>query len=244
MQKTIPTNKILLVLAAASLLTFSACSNSEKETPETSEELSDESIIFQALGYSVGQDILLADFSPEEREQILAGLLISAEGGEFANIDTLRMSAYKLLQDKSAEKELAAAQEESAVNKALAEEYFAELDKKEGVKKTESGLRYEITQEGSDVFAVNDTDTVNLHYHGTILDGTVFDSSVDRGQPVSFSLNGVIAGFGEGLKLVGEGGKITLYMPSDIAYGDHPRPGVIKAGMALIFEVEMIKVNP
>lgn len=237
----------LIALTAASLLTFSACSKSEDEaevieadTVETSED----GKILQALGYSVGEDIMLGDFTAEEREQIMAGFAISAEGGEFANINELRNEAYSLLQAKKMEQQMAASNEEAAVNKLAGEVFFAELDTQEGVKITESGLRYKVTQEGSDVFATQDSDTVNLHYHGTLIDGTVFDSSVDRGEPISFPLNGVIKGFSEGLKLVGEGGKITLYMPSDIAYGDNPRPGPIKPGMTLIFEVELLKVNP
>ncbi len=233
----------LCALGAASLLTFSACSKSDTKSDPV--EVSEDAKILQALGYSVGQDILIGEFSAEEQADIIAGLKIAAEGGEFANIETLRGAAYAILQQKQSKIQQAASEGVAAVNKAAAEAYFAELDVKEGITKTESGLRYEVTLEGSDVVATKNSDVVHLHYHGTFIDGTVFESSVDRGQPISFPLNGVIRGFSEGLKLVGEGGKITLYMPSSIAYGDNPRQGgPIKPGMALIFEVELLKVNP
>jgi FKBP-type peptidyl-prolyl cis-trans isomerase len=89
------------------------------------------------------------------------------------------------------------------------------------------------------------SDTVRVHYKGTRIDGTVFDSSYKRSQPADFSLQGVVPGFAEGLTKVGEGGKIILFIPSDLAYGNNPRSnGIIQPGDTLIFECELIKINP
>jgi len=108
---------------------------------------------------------------------------------------------------------------------------------------TASGLQYVIVTEGNDIYP-SERDNVTVHYHGTTPDGTVFDSSVDRGQPASFTLNQVIKGWTEGLQLMGEGAKYTFYIPQELAYGANPRPGgVIKPFMPLVFEVELIKVN-
>ena len=88
------------------------------------------------------------------------------------------------------------------------------------------------------------SDTVRLHYHGTLIDGTVFDSSVDRGQPTSFPMNGVIKGFSGGLTKCQVGGKVRIYIPSELGYGDNPRPGgKIKPGDTLIFECELLEIK-
>lgn len=121
---------------------------------------------------------------------------------------------------------------------------FLEENKvKEGVLVTESGLQYVIVKEGNENHPAA-TDNVTVHYHGTTPDGTVFDSSVDRGEPSSFGLNQVIKGWTEGLQLMGEGAKFTFYIPQELAYGESPRGGgPIKPFMPLVFEVELIKIN-
>lgn len=113
--------------------------------------------------------------------------------------------------------------------------------KQEGVKETPSGLQYKVIIEGSGA-KPKATDTVNVHYHGTLINGNVFDSSVQRGQPISFPLNQVISGWTEGLQLMSVGSKYTLYIPADLGYGDSP-VGTIPAGSTLIFEVELLGIN-
>ncbi|MCK4922567.1 MAG: FKBP-type peptidyl-prolyl cis-trans isomerase [Bacteroidales bacterium] len=107
---------------------------------------------------------------------------------------------------------------------------------------TESGLQYEIITKGTGN-TPTDTDNVEVHYHGTLIDGTVFDSSVDRDEAATFQVGGVIAGWTEALQLMKEGSKWKLYIPSDLAYGDRQRSELIKANSTLIFEVELIDVK-
>jgi FKBP-type peptidyl-prolyl cis-trans isomerase FklB len=129
------------------------------------------------------------------------------------------------------------------VYKAEGEAFLAENAKKEGVHATESGLQYEIIEAGNGAKPVS-TDTVKVHYHGTLIDGTVFDSSVTRGMPATFGVHQVIKGWTEALQLMPVGSKYRLYIPQDLAYGAQPHPGgAIKPFMALIFDVELISIE-
>jgi len=112
-----------------------------------------------------------------------------------------------------------------------------------GVVTLPSGLQYKIIKQGTGA-KPSATDKVTVHYHGTLINGTVFDSSVERGQPIELSVNGVIQGWIEALQLMPVGSKWMLYIPSELAYGESPRPGgPIEPNMALIFEVELISIN-
>ena len=123
------------------------------------------------------------------------------------------------------------------------EKFLAENKSKEGVKTTASGLQYKITKEGTGKSPAA-TDRVLVHYEGKLLDGTVFDSSIKRGEPIAFPLNRVIPGWTEGLQLIKEGGKAILYIPSKLAYGASGTPGgPIGPNETLIFEVELIKIQ-
>ncbi len=124
-----------------------------------------------------------------------------------------------------------------------ANEFFKKNAKKTGVVTLPSGLQYEIMKEGNGP-KPKATDNVTTHYHGTLLNGTVFDSSVQRNQPASFPVNGVIQGWIEALQLMPVGSKWKLYIPSELAYGSNPHPGgPIEPHMALIFEVELLSIN-
>ena len=122
-------------------------------------------------------------------------------------------------------------------------EFLSENMTKEGVVTTESGLQYQVLTKGTGEDHPSATDVVKVHYHGTLTDGTVFDSSVARGKPIEFGLNQVIKGWTEGLQLMVEGEKTRLYIPSELGYGNRPA-GSIPAGSTLIFDVELIKINP
>ncbi len=120
--------------------------------------------------------------------------------------------------------------------------FLVENGKRTGVKTTASGLQYEVIKEGTGVMP-KATDKVTVHYHGTLLNGKVFDSSVERGQPIDFPVNGVIQGWQEGLQLMKEGAKWKFFIPSELAYGERGAGGDIGPYEALIFEVELIKIN-
>jgi FKBP-type peptidyl-prolyl cis-trans isomerase FklB len=128
-------------------------------------------------------------------------------------------------------------------NSVMSDDNFLEENAtKEGVTVLESGLQYKVLTEGSGKTAT-ETDSVTVHYLGTLPDGTKFDSSYDRGEPATFPVNGVIAGWVEALQLMKEGDKWQLYIPSDLAYGERGAGGVIGPNATLVFDVELITVN-
>jgi FKBP-type peptidyl-prolyl cis-trans isomerase len=131
----------------------------------------------------------------------------------------------------------------SQAARAEGESFLAENAKKKGINVTETGLQYQHDTEGTGENP-GPTDKVTVHYKGTLLDGTEFDSSYKRGEPISFPLNGVIPGWTEGLQLMKVGGKTTFYIPQDLAYGARPNPGgPIPPYAALIFEVELLGIE-
>ena len=135
-----------------------------------------------------------------------------------------------------------AAETAGAVARGEGEAFLAQNAKRPEVTTTASGLQYEVLTEGSGA-SPSATETVRVHYHGTLTDGTVFDSSVDRGEPIEFPLNRVIAGWTEGVQLMKEGAKYRFYIPYDLAYGPQGSPPTIPPYAALIFEVELFEVK-
>jgi FKBP-type peptidyl-prolyl cis-trans isomerase len=205
--------------------------------------------VFTAYGWLVSKQLGVSELKFTEAEvAALARGIQLARAGEPSPIpqDKLEEALRSVLEPRMvayrAEEQVKGAAEVAA-NRARQTEYFAELDKTDGIQKTASGLRYQILEPGSDV-KPSATSTVEVHYTGRLLDGTVFDSSVERGQPVTLSLNRVIPGWTEGLQLVGVGGRIRLHIPSDLAYGDDQRPGSpIPPASALVFDVELIRIE-
>ena len=127
-------------------------------------------------------------------------------------------------------------------NKEAGEKFLAANAKKPGVQVTESGLQYKIIEPGNEELKPSATDTVEVRYKGTLIDGTVFDETAEGADPARFTLNAVVKGWTEGLQLVGEGGKIQLFVPSDLAYGESGRPG-IEPNSLLIFDVDLLHVG-
>jgi len=127
-------------------------------------------------------------------------------------------------------------------NKTLGREFMEQNAKNDSVVQTQSGLQYMVLKEGTGA-KPGAEDTVTVHYTGKLLDGTVFDSSVERGEPTSFPLNAVIPGWTEGLQLMSEGAKYRLFIPSELAYGSKGAGDKILPNATLIFDVELIKVT-
>lgn len=188
-----------------------------------------------ALGVNIAQSLAAQGLTDFDATDLLKGLSDALRGGPLAMEpdqinDTLRAAA-----------EAGQAKKFSA-NKEAGESFLAENGKRDGVTTLDSGLQYEVITSGSGK-SPGLTDRVTTHYHGTLVDGTVFDSSVSRGQPATFGVNQVIKGWTEALQLMSEGDKWRLFVPQDMAYGASPRPGgPIEPYCALIFEVELISV--
>lgn len=128
------------------------------------------------------------------------------------------------------------------INRAKGAAFLAENKKQDGVVETQSGLQYKILTPGDDVKPTAE-DMVTVHYRGTTIDGGEFDSSHARGAPATFALQSVIAGWTEGLQLIGQGGRAMLYIPADLAYGDRSPSTKIRPGATLVFDVELIAVD-
>ncbi len=200
------------------------------------------------LGLFIGfrNDPMIQSFM--DRDLIISGINTVLNDSSSYNPETLSPIAMEL-DAKIREKEDAKLQEEQiskqeATNEASniaqldGELYLEENAEKEGIVVTESGLQYEILTEGEGA-KPSATSVVEVHYHGTLIDGTVFDSSVDRGEPISFPLNGVIKGWTEGLQLMNVGSKYRFTIPADLAYG--PRASEkIPGNSVLIFDVELL----
>lgn len=126
-------------------------------------------------------------------------------------------------------------------NRSLGTKFLEENKTKEGVKVTESGLQYKVVKEGTGR-APAANNTVKVHYTGKLIDGTIFDSSVQKGQPATFTVNGLIPGFTEALLLMKEGGKMIVFIPDNLAYGDRGAGQFIKPNATLIFEIELLEI--
>ena len=157
------------------------------------------------------------------------------------NDSTIFETLTKLSQDRQAEKEKKDSLAAEA-NKAAGEAFLAQNKTAEGVVTTESGLQYKVITEGTGATPA-DGDIVKVHYTGTLLDGTKFDSSVDRGEPLEFPIGAVIPGWTEMLKLMKVGGKVTAWIPSDLAYGPRGRGPQIPGNSLLVFEMELIDTH-
>ena len=190
--------------------------------------------ILYALGLNISGSLAPFNLTGEELTMVEAGLADGVLGKEpRVSLDTYGKKIQELLQSRM---ETAAAEESKR-----AEPFLEKAATAKGAQKTASGLIYsEITPGTGEHPAV--TDTVKVHYHGTLTDGTVFDSSVDRGTPASFALNRVIKCWTEGVQLMKVGGKSKLICPPEIAYGTRGSPPKIKPGATLVFEVELLEI--
>lgn len=187
-----------------------------------------------AIGLNIANNLKVSGFANISVDDF-AEAVKAVYAGESAKMTDAE--AKSVIQDyfEKAEKE------KLAKNLEEGEKFLAENGKREGVVTLPSGLQYEVITEGTGK-KPSATDTVSCHYHGTLIDGTVFDSSVRRNQPAEFPVNGVIKGWVEALQLMSEGAKWKLFIPANLAYGERGAGQSIEPNSTLIFEVELLKV--
>lgn len=223
-------NKINLLIISIALI-LSACTNSNTyKTPETEMEK-----VSYSLGVNVATGAKAQGLDTIDANAVAKAFNDVFEGNE---LDISEEESMKVLQDyfgKLQAKKSAKANEAGAA-------YLAENGAKEGVITTESGLQYEILNAGNGAKPTT-ADQVTVHYHGMLTDGTVFDSSIDRGEPATFGVTQLIKGWTEALQLMSIGDKWKLTIPSNLAYGDQGAGGMIGPGATLIFEVELLAIN-
>jgi len=194
-------------------------------------------IVSYGIGRQMGDQLASDPFEGVNAQAVANGLLDSLQGTESTISQEAFTEAFQeineIMQAKQAEQGQVAAEAGVA--------FLAENAKKDGIVVTESGLQYEIITEGSGEKPSAEA-TVSTHYHGTLIDGTVFDSSVDRGQPAEFPVNRVIPGWTEALQMMPVGSKWRLYIPHELAYGTQGSGGTIAPYSALVFDVELLEI--
>ncbi|MEE9322630.1 MAG: FKBP-type peptidyl-prolyl cis-trans isomerase [Granulosicoccus sp.] len=219
----------ILVTAMAGMLAVSGsiaiAQDTALETPEDKASYS--------LGMMIGENI-------KQFGEFDFDLLVEAMKAQHGGSDTLL--TMEEAQAALEEQQIAAAAEASAAAAVAGGEFLASNKAKEGVQLTDSGLQYEVISEADGPKPTLE-DTVSVHYVGTLIDGTEFDSSVARGEPAEFPLNGVIPGWTEGLQLMNVGSKYRFVIPSDLAYGDQGAGQSIGPGETLVFEVELLEIK-
>ncbi len=196
----------------------------------------DQGKLSYAIGQQLGRQLKGSGFQIDQNT-LFASIAEALEGKEPKMTIPEMQAAFS----KASEAEAAQMEVEGKANQEKGAKYLAENKTKPGVKTTASGLQYQMLQAGKGK-SPKATDTVKVHYTGTLIDGTKFDSSVDRGQPAEFPLNGVIRGWTEGLQMMKVGEKGRFVIPSELAYGPQGRPS-IPPNSTLIFEVELLEIK-
>ena len=187
-----------------------------------------------ALGLSIGQNFKASGIKAITSEDFIAGLQDALAEREPQMTNERAREVINQLFTRLQ-------QEESELNAAAGKEYQEIMRHKSGVVTLPNGLQYEIIKEGSGA-KPKATDKVRVHYHGTLINGVVFDSSVERGEPAEFPLNAVIPGWTEILQLMPVGSKWRVVIPSELAYGSRGAGDVIRPNMTLIFEIELLDI--
>lgn len=193
-----------------------------------------------ALGLGIGSQLKSMGAESLNIDDFAQAIKDSIAGTQQIKPAEAQQIVQKFFQEQE-EKQRAQAAENGKKAREAGEKYLAENAKKDGVTVTESGLQYMILQEGTGK-QPKASDSVKCHYEGFLIDGTVFDSSVQRGEPATFPLGGVIKGWTEGLQLMKEGAKYRFFIPYNLAYGEAGAAGAIPPYAALIFDVELLEV--
>jgi FKBP-type peptidyl-prolyl cis-trans isomerase FklB len=226
-------------LALATVLVTGAVQGMAQDKPALQDER-------QKKSYSLGVDIantLKRQGFEVDGALVAQGLKDALEGGKLLLTETEMKEAMGVLQRELMAKQQERTKAQGEKSKAEGEAFLAENKKKEGVVVLPSGLQYKVITEGSGP-QPKATDTVSVNYRGTLVDGTEFDSSIKRGQPATFNVNGVIPGWTEALQLMREGSKWQLFIPPNLGYGERGAGGAIGPNAVLIFDVELISINP
>lgn len=235
------THTVVSSLVAALLLATGCSSNGKQAASTPAVTITEQSSELEKVGYSLGY--MMAEGNKESVDDLNLdtfeqGFRDGYEGKDSA-LTQEQMQQVLMDYQKKKEQEMITKMQDMAVkNKEAGEKYLAENAKKDGVKTTESGLQYKVVTEGTGE-SPKATDIVKVNYEGKLIDGTVFDSSYERGEPVEFPLNQVIPGWTEGVQLMKKGGKYEFYIPADLAYGEAGNAG-IEPNSTLIFTVELL----
>lgn len=229
-------NLLLVMVAGAVVLASCNTSNSQKVTLKTQADSAAYAIGVD-LGNNIRKNLPGAPGGKELDQQIILKAFATIMKGDSGLISASNAGAITQAYFVKAQSM------EGVKNKEAGQNFLAENAKKAGVVTTASGLQYEILKEGNGPKPAAEN-TVKVHYHGTTIDGIVFDSSVDRGEPVTFGLGQVIKGWTEALQLMSVGSKWKIYVPSELGYGEQAAGPKIKPNSVLIFEVELISIEP
>lgn len=233
--------RLLAVAAAASLLFACAPKDGAESTAAPAELTTDA----QKFGYAIGVD-LGKSLQPVKSEVDLAALKAGLDdtygGGTPKLDDAAREEIKNTVAKKMQEKQIKEREEQAAKAAEEGKKFLEENAKKEGVTTTASGLQYQVLTEGSGATPTA-ADKVTVHYRGTLINGEEFDSSIARGEPVTFPLANVIPGWTEGLQLMKVGGKSKLFIPAALAYGERGAGAKIGPNSTLVFEVELLAIE-
>jgi FKBP-type peptidyl-prolyl cis-trans isomerases 1 len=246
MKKLHLTKASVLGATVAALLVTAGC-NKESQTSASPAQVkldSTEQKVTYIVGYNMAKQAQ-ANGLNFEKDVMSAAIQDVLDGKEPRIAQSDQQQIMMAFQEEQQNKREGERKVAADANLKEAQEFLAENAKKEGVTVTESGLQYEVLQAAPEGAASpSEDDVVKVHYHGTLVDGSVFDSSIERGQPVSFPVKGVINGWVEALQLMKVGDKFKLYIPPELAYGEGGTSGKIGPNAALIFEVELLEINP
>ena len=221
---------VILCLGASLLL---AATPAMAGSPEPTNE--DQKTLY-ALGLAISQSLSTFNLNESELEMVKSGMM----DGVLKRTPKVDLQAYGPKIQQLQQSRVAALGE---IEKKAGAAFLTKAASEKGSIKTESGIVITPIKPGSGA-TPKDSDVVKVHYHGTLIDGTVFDSSVKRGEPATFPLSQVVKCWTEGLQHIKAGGKSRLVCPSNLAYGDRGMPPVIKPGATLIFEVELLEIVP
>jgi FKBP-type peptidyl-prolyl cis-trans isomerase FkpA/FKBP-type peptidyl-prolyl cis-trans isomerase FklB len=236
MSRRIGLTSVLSFVSLAALVALSAC---QSQAGTASIETDDQKASY-GIGLQMGAQLTPAG-THLDIDAFVAGIRDGKEGNEPSVPQEEIQLALQALNAAVMEEESQRMTAEAEANAADGEAFLAENATKDGITVTESGLQYEVISEG-DGANPGPEDEVSINYRGTLLDGTQFDSSYDRGQPASFGVGGVIPGFSEGLQLMTVGSHYRFFIPSELGYGPSGAGGTIGPNATLIFEVELLEI--